>query len=94
MIDLNSLSVFGLPLSPNSTFLERQAYRRDVLQLPGPVDRWLTANTRSPNILFLQDYLMLGNVKAERVTCFVECVHIEVDIYCYSTGDMDLNLIL
>ena len=52
-------SVFGPPLSPSATEPERQAYRRDVLHLPGPVDRWLVTNIRSPRINFLQDYLLL-----------------------------------
>ena len=82
MTDLNSLSVFGCSLSPNATFLEREAYRRDVLQLPGPVDRWLTFNSRCANINFLRDYMMFSNsdLKAAYVTCFVKCVRIKVDI--------------
>jgi hypothetical protein len=72
MLDLISLSVVGHPLALNATCAERRAYREDVLQLPGPIDRWLTANSRCPRIWFLRDYLMLANVQEEYVTCFVE----------------------
>ena len=67
-------SVFGPPLSPSATEPERQAYRRDVLHLPGPVDRWLVTNIRSPRINFLQDYLLLipEDIKNQYVTCIVE----------------------
>lgn len=68
----------GPVLSPTATYAERQAYRRDVLNLPGPVDRWLTACTRSPHIAFLKDYLMIENVQRDYVTCLVEAVCVEV----------------
>jgi hypothetical protein len=66
------MTVFGPPLSPSATYAERQAYRRNVLRLPGPVDRWLLTNIRSPRINFLQDYLMFADAKYEYVTCIVE----------------------
>lgn len=44
MLDVNALSVSGHPLSQDATGAERRAYRENVLHLPGPVDRWLTAN--------------------------------------------------
>jgi hypothetical protein len=66
-------------LSPSATYAERQAYRRDVLHLPGPIDRWLLSNIRSPRINFLQDYLMLADVKNEYVICTVE---IESELVC------------
>lgn len=73
------MSNSGLPLSLiNATPLERHAYRRDVLKLPGPVDRWLIANSRSPYMSFLKDYLLLADVKQEYVTCFVEYVCVPV----------------
>jgi hypothetical protein len=42
----NEMAIFGptTSLSPNVTYAERQAYRCDVLRLPGPVDRWLLTN--------------------------------------------------
>ena len=67
-----TMTVFGPPLSPGATYAERQAYRRDVLHLPGPVDRWLLTNIRSPRIDFLKDYLMLTDVQYQYVTCIVE----------------------
>jgi hypothetical protein len=76
----SSGSPFGPSLSPDATYTERQAYRRNVLKLPGPVDRWLIANSRSPFISFLQDYLLLADVKQEYVDCFVESVCVSV---CY-----------
>jgi len=77
----NETTIFGptASLSPNATYAERQAYRRDVLRLPGPVDRWLLANIRSPRINFLHDYLMFGDVKNECVICIVE---IESETVC------------
>ena len=77
----NETTIFGptASLSPNATYAERQAYRRDVLRLPGPVDRWLLANIRSPHINFLQDYLMFAGVKNEYVICTVE---IESETVC------------
>jgi hypothetical protein len=75
---VSSLEVFSPALSPSATYAERQAYRHDVLHLPGPVDRWLLTNIRSPRINFLQDYLMLVDVKNQYVTCFVEIESEEV----------------
>ena len=59
-------------LSHNATYAEWQAYRCDVLRLPGPIDRWLLANIRSTRINFLHDYLMFADVKNEYVICTVE----------------------
>lgn len=67
-----TMAVFGPPLSPSATYAERQAYRRNVLHLPGPVDRWLLANIQSPCINFLQDYLMFADTKYQHVKCIVE----------------------
>lgn len=61
-------------LLPDATPAEHQGYRRDVLKLPGSIDRWLTANSHSPRIDFLKDYLLLGDVKAEYVDCVVKSV--------------------
>jgi hypothetical protein len=61
-------------LSPDATPAERHGYRRDVLKLPGSIDRWLTVNSRSPRIDFLKDYLLLEDVKAEYVDCVVKSV--------------------
>lgn len=60
-------------LTLNLTYAERQVYHHDVLKLPNSVDRWLTANAWAPHINFLQDYLMLADVAAEHIVCFVEC---------------------
>jgi hypothetical protein len=62
------------PLSLDATPAERQQYRCDILKLPGPVDRWLKVNSRSPRIDFLKDYLLLEDVKAEYVDCIVKSV--------------------
>jgi hypothetical protein len=48
------------------------------LKLPGQVDRWLIATSRSPRIDFLQDYLMLGDVRTEYVDCVVKSVCVKV----------------
>jgi hypothetical protein len=72
-------TIFSPPLSPGATDVERKAYRRDVLHLPGPVDRWLLTNVRSPRIHFLRDYLMFVDGSSEYVTCTVE---IETEVVC------------
>lgn len=78
MSDLSTSVVFGPYLTPDATYAERQAYRRDILKLPGPIDRWLIANSRSPHISFLRDYLLLADFKKESVDCCVESVCISV----------------
>lgn len=78
MLDLNILSVAGHPIPKDATYAEHKAYCEGVLKLPGPVDRWLTANSRCPRIGFLQDYLMLEEVQTEYVTCVVEREYPEV----------------
>jgi hypothetical protein len=78
ILDLNALSIAGHPISKDATYAERKAYREDVLKLPGPVDRWLTANLRCPRIGFLQDYLMLEEIQTEYVNCVVEREYAEV----------------
>lgn len=60
-----------------TTYAERQTYRWEVLHMPGPVDRWLVANIRSPRINFLQHYLMSED-GCGYVTCFVEIESEEV----------------
>ncbi|KZP08144.1 hypothetical protein FIBSPDRAFT_901516 [Athelia psychrophila] len=62
--------------APNSlTYVERETYRREVLNIPSPLDEWLLSNERSPRIAFLKVYLMLGDVEAEYVTCRVDMEH-------------------
>ncbi|KZP26576.1 hypothetical protein FIBSPDRAFT_887087 [Athelia psychrophila] len=62
--------------APNSlTYAERETYRREVLNIPSPLDEWLLSNERSPRIAFLKVYLMLGDVEAEYVTCRVDMEH-------------------
>lgn len=65
----------------NMTFIEREAYRRDVLKIPGPVDRWLIANSRMPWMAFQRDYLMVGNLQTDYVTCTVDIVVEKVRYY-------------
>ena len=59
------------------TYAEWKTYRWEVLHLPGPVDRWLVANIRSPRINFLQHYLMSKGGYGY-VTCFIEIKSEEV----------------
>jgi hypothetical protein len=58
--------------------MERKTYH-DVLKIPGTVDRWLTANARSPQVSFLKDYLMM-DVGADHVVCYVERVQDEITV--------------
>lgn len=68
-------TVFGSsPLALNATYAEMQAYRRDVLKLPGPVDKWLTSNRRSPWIAFQSEYMLLPDIQSSHVICFIEFV--------------------
>jgi hypothetical protein len=87
-----SASAIIQPLPQHATFAQCQEYRRVVLNLPGPVDRWLTTNSRSPRIDFLQDYLMLEDVRVEYVDCVVEsvCVKVCILMFCFRTT---LNLV-
>jgi hypothetical protein len=86
-------SLFGPSLAPDATYAERQVYRRDVLRLPGPVDRWLTTNSRSPHMAFLQDYLLLADIRQEYVLCFVEYVRVPVcSIHYFITSSLLCNL--
>jgi hypothetical protein len=89
----NSLDVFGSSLSPDATYAERQAYRRDVLKLPGPIDRWLTVNSRCPRIMYLQDYLLLTDINREYVDCFVESICVKVSSIILNRGSTS-NLLL
>ena len=62
-----------MSLSPSKlNTIQRAAYRRDVLKLPGPIDRWLTTNSRSPNMSFLSEYLMMPDTRQQYVLCVVE----------------------
>ena len=65
-------------LSPSTpapmSYAEKQAYRHDVLKLPGPVDRWLTSNRRSPWIAFQRDYMLLADIQSSHVVCFIASV--------------------
>ena len=82
-IYIKSLSLFFSPPNycpsqmqhlapPSATYAEQQAYRLGIPGFPGHVDRWLIANSRSPQINHLSDYLMLRDPSSEYVTCFVE----------------------
>lgn len=57
------------------TYAEREAYRRDVLKIPTPLDQWLLCNERTTRINHLIVYCMLGDVEAEYVTCRVDMEH-------------------
>jgi hypothetical protein len=48
-------------------------YRREVLQLPGPIDVWLEANRLDAwkMDVFLQGYLLLDDVGKDQVLCQV-----------------------
>lgn len=79
-----SISTVFPSLPPNATFAERQEYRRVVLKLPGPIDRWVTANSRHPNAGWVKDFLMLEDAKTEYVDCVVEavCVMVCLLLHC------------
>lgn len=61
-------------------FIDREAYRRDILDLPGLVDCWLLANKCMPRMAFQRDYLMVGNVLTDYVTCTVDVTVIKVSL--------------
>lgn len=57
---------------PSSTYAEHQAYCLGVLGFPGPVDRWLIADSRMLHIDFLKDYLLLECPGSEHIIYTVE----------------------
>jgi hypothetical protein len=72
---MSEADVFGPSiLPPTASYAEMQAYRRDVLNLPGPIDRWLTSNRRSPWIAFLRDYMLLPDIQSSHVVCIIQVV--------------------
>lgn len=72
-------TIFGpTTLSPTASYGEMQDYRRNVLNLPGPIDRWLTSNRRSPWVAFLRDYMLLPDIRSSHVVCFIQAVAEEV----------------
>lgn len=75
-LDLNALSVDGLPLPSDATYLQRREYYYNTCGLPGRVDRWLCSNSRTTTIAFLKDYLMLLSPISQHVTCTIamECI--------------------
>ena len=66
------LSQMQHPGQPSATYAEQQAYHLGVPGFPSPIDRWLIANSRAPQINHLSDYLLLGDPSSEYVTCTVE----------------------
>ena len=88
---MSEADVFGpSSLSPTASYAERQAYRQDVLNLPGPTDRWLTSNRQSPWVAFLHDYMLLPDIQSSHVVCIVQVIHKTVS-NCYSKNYIDLN---
>jgi hypothetical protein len=69
---------------PFTCSLERKVYRKNVLDIPGPVDRWLAINSRNPVLSdsFLNDYLMIKTAPSDYVQCFVE---MEYGAVCHLT---------
>ena len=55
--------ILGPVLSPYPTYQELMVYHCEVLKFPGPINQWLTANSQSPQISFLCDYLMIDDVQ-------------------------------
>ena len=59
--------------------LRKAEFRRNVLDIPTDVDRWLVANIRcGQNILFLVDSLELSDVKEDGVACKVKRITTKV----------------
>lgn len=72
------LSAVGHRLPANATDLQRSLYRRDILKLPGPIDRWLTTVSRATNVRFLETFLMMQDFDAEHVVCLVQVLPFKV----------------
>jgi hypothetical protein len=81
-------------MNPFANPAERTAYRRDILNIPGPIDRWLTTNARSPRISFLQDYLMITAIASEYVVCIVEMAQVQRAVSSFQTLVGYLSLML
>jgi hypothetical protein len=75
----------SLPLRPSAA---TRKYGHKRLP-PEPIDRWLAANSHSPTVAFIQDYLLLKNAVTEHVVCVVERECIAVSCIYINT----LNLI-
>lgn len=75
----------------NLTYAEREVYRREVLNIPSPLDDWLQTNARMPRVAALKSYLLLSDVEAEYVTCRVEMEHDRVSIH---SGSRDYHSLL
>ena len=89
--NMSEANVFGpSSLSPTASYAERQAYCWDVLNLPGPIDRWLTSNCQSPWVAFLRDYMLLPDIQSLHVVCIVWVICKTVS-NCYSKNYIDLN---
>ena len=75
MSQINHTTVFGPSTLPSTaSYADMQAYRRDVLKLPGPINRWLTSNRWSPWIEFQRDYMLLPDIQSSHVVCFIKFV--------------------
>jgi len=70
----------------------RDAYRREVLGLPGPVDRWLTANSACGTTNLLCTLLMNNEVE-DFVICTVRRVRIEATPNDTIFGDPDTHIL-
>lgn len=61
-----------------------EEYRRDVLHLPGPIDRWLSANLQMEqawtNMVFIEDFPELEDIQLNQVTCTVKRERVQVRI--------------
>ena len=72
---MSEADVFGpLSLSPTALYAKMQAYQQDVLNLAGPINRWLTSSHWSPWIVFLCDYVFLPNILSLHMVCVVRVV--------------------
>lgn len=54
--------------------MSRETYRRMILNLPGPVDKWLSANLADEmaDDVFIRGFLAIDDIREDQVWCTVE----------------------
>lgn len=54
--------------------MSREKYRTTILNLPGPVDKWLNANIddEMEDDVFIRGFLAIDDIREDQVWCTVE----------------------
>lgn len=84
---MNRRSKFSPPLLKivRPRRVDRDAYRREKLGVPGPVDSWLSANAPGDLVKAMQR-VAIASEPAEYVDCTVYSRRLEVGSICFNLG--------